>query len=426
MNTTTPRIGYACQNLDSMPNTFKTCRIDRISDALLIELIAHNLHVLDAMLDYNIANNNHMMRISSSLIPFASSAKNTFDWAGYFAEDFARLKAKILNHEIRVSCHPGQYTVLNSLDEDVVKRSLAELRYHHTLMELLSGQQNDKMILHVGGIYGDKGAAMDRFIKTYNANASWLRKYLIIENDDRLYTTEDVLNIAMQTGLPVVFDNLHHRINPSLNSKSVPQILDLVADTWSKEDGHPKMHYSQQAVGKRPGAHTFTIDVETFCHDYENDYARHNFDIMLEVKDKNRSFIKVNGYFNPSKKDFEKEWARYKYWVLARSQKHYLAIRDYLKADGVNAVVFYQLIDEAIFNDVNPNQSINAFEHIWGYFKKEATDKEKKHMFKLIGDFRDGKVKEKQVVSYLRKLSLKYQQHYLLDSYYLNPGSFEG
>ena len=85
------------------------------------------------------------------------------------------------------------------------------------------------MIIHIGGIFGDKAEAINRFINTCNTRLSErVRRHLIIENDDRLYHVEDVLYIAKHTGLPMVFDNLHNACNPGPSNWSEREILPSV------------------------------------------------------------------------------------------------------------------------------------------------------------------------------------------------------
>lgn len=415
-----PRIGYACMNKDIQPNEYKTCRKDRIDNERLRTLILHNLSVLDKAIDYNIKNGNHMFRVTSSLIPFGSSSLNTLDWKDAFSHIFESIKSKIIDNDIRISVHPGQYTVINSPDENVIENSIAELKYHADLLELLSGNQSSKMILHVGGVYGDKPAAIKRFIDVYNHRLDeTIKKYLVIENDDRLYTVEDVLSIANQIPIPVVFDNLHHEVNPSFSNMPLSDIVTLVKKTWRFEDGNIKMHYSQQDSNKRVGAHSETIYLDQFKIDYENIYSIAEADIMLEVKDKNRSFIKVQAYLNPNNVTMEKEWARYKYWVMARSQSTYDLLRLMFKDQKqVKPLEFYELVDSLRSSDVNLGAQVNAFQHAWGYFKKVATTSEKDKFLTMIETITVDNIR--QIYRYLYKLAEKYEVRYLLDSYYFD------
>lgn len=83
-------VGYACQNMDVEQDVYRTCRIDRFNDEIGHELIAHNLNVLEGMIDYNIAHGLKMFRITSSLIPFASNLQvNTINWRHDFSAQLA-------------------------------------------------------------------------------------------------------------------------------------------------------------------------------------------------------------------------------------------------------------------------------------------------------------------------------------------------
>lgn len=412
------RIGYACLNNDVNPNTYKTCRLSDISESRIRELVNHNLNVLDKTLDYNIRHNNKMFRVSSSLIPFASHNSNTLNWQEEFNDVFLKLRKKIKDHDIRISCHPGQYTLINSPNNYVVNASIKDLMYHATLMELLSGDPNHKMILHVGGIYGDKESAIERFIKQYHELSPLIKKYLVIENDDRLFTLEDILRIHQSTGVPCVFDNLHHECNPSLLDLSKQELFNKIVNTWKTVDGVPKMHYSQQALGKRVGSHSETIDLSVFIRDLNEFYDFGNVDIMLEVKDKNRSFKKIEAWQSGRSVQLEKEWARYKYVVMSKSQKHYNDLRILFKDNkSVDAQSMYRIIDESLQMPENTKYSINAFDHIWGYFKHKATDKEKDGYLSKKEKYLQGTLSYKSLLSYLQKLSIKYDVEYLLDSY---------
>jgi UV DNA damage endonuclease len=150
---------------------------------------------------------------------------------------------------------------------------------------------SNKIILHIGGIYGDKPAAIERFKSNYVALEERIKARLIIENDDKCYTAEEVLAIGQELKIPVVFDNLHHAINPSSKSQSIKEWIAACSKTWRKKDGAQKIHYSQQAQCKRAGSHSETIDLPIFLRLYKT-LPSLDLDIMLEVKDKNVSALK--------------------------------------------------------------------------------------------------------------------------------------
>ena len=332
-------------------SNFKSINLKNVDEEKLKAIIGHNLKSLDRILDYNYKNNIRLFRITSDLIAFGSrSGVYNFSWCQEFSEDFKNLRAKIRKTGIRVSFHPGQYTILNSPREEVVLRSVEDLSYHSKLLDLLTEDSSHKMVVHIGGVYGDKKSAIDRFIFNFDKLDQAIKDRLVIENDDRSYNIEDVLEIGSKIGIPVVFDSLHHRINSPKTYREDRFWLEECRRTWKKSDGRQKIHYSQQSLGARPGSHSKTIDLDIF-KDYYGKIAGKDIDIMLEVKDKNISCIKcINSLREDGKMVYlEREWARYKYSVLDRDQKIYLAIRQLLKDKSSYPVdKFYGFIGEAL------------------------------------------------------------------------------
>ena len=147
---------------------------------------------------------------------------------------------------------------------------------------------------------------------------------------------------------------------------------------------------------------------------------------MLEVKDKNISAIKCINAVSKDKKItvLEEEWAKYKYSILERSHKHYLQLRNLIKNKASYPVKdFYALIEEALNMEATVNSAVNAFEHVWGYFKYKADEKEKQKMQALLNSFKNtmGRTTENdlsRIKSFLMKLSEKYNETYLMNSYY--------
>lgn len=295
-------IGYACLTVD-VPNTkMKRCVEKNATDQRLAELIQDNLEALNRILDYNITNHIKLFRISSDLIPFGSSPVNKLAWWNLFRHNFDLLKVKIQEHNLRVSMHPGQYTVLNSPNEDVVRRAILDLEYHTRVLHCMGTGTDHKIILHIGGVYGDKREAIERFKKNYQRLSVGVKERLVIENDDKLYNIEEVLSIGEELSIPVVFDHLHHKILDSPTKKSEYDWISDCNSTWSFSDGHQKIHYSQQALDKKPGSHSDTIQVEEFFHFYQG-LEREDLDIMLEVKDKNISAVKCINYITEKEKE---------------------------------------------------------------------------------------------------------------------------
>ncbi|TNV68471.1 UV DNA damage repair endonuclease UvsE [Trichococcus shcherbakoviae] len=413
-------IGYACLNIGTPNTNIRSVMPRNANPEKLTEVTAHNLDALEKMVDYNIANDIRLYRISSDLIPFGSSPVNTLNWPQIHKEAFERIGAKIKKSGMRVALHPGQYTVLNSSTEDVVERAITDLLYHDKILTALGTDTTNKIVLHVGGIYGDKEAALERFAKNFQSLPESVQKRLIIENDDRLYNIEDVLKLANRLQIPAVYDNLHHAINPPPSGGNDQYWIAEAKNTWKETDGNQKIHYSQQATGKRPGAHTDTILLETFLQFYDQ-LDDPTIDIMLEVKDKNLSAIKCQNAITATPRPvlLEKEWGRYKYAILERSPAIYQAIRTLLKDKEVYPVQeFYRLIDTAFDEEIHPGCAENAAAHVWGYFKKNATDTERIQYEKNLTNYRNDTGTLATLKRQLFKLSEKYKVDYLVQSLY--------
>ena len=206
------RIGYACTTVGVPDTALKSCILKNANQERILELTAHNLSSLENMIDYNIANDIRLFRISSALVPFGSEPSNTVHWWDYFAERFVQIGEKIQKSGMRVSMHPGQYTVLNSPNENTVSRAVADLFYHAKVLDMLGVGKEHKIVLHTGGAYGDKAQAKRRFVTTFHQLPESVRQRIILENDDKLYSIEDVLEISHEIHIPAVFDVLHHTL----------------------------------------------------------------------------------------------------------------------------------------------------------------------------------------------------------------------
>lgn len=417
-------IGYACLTLGVLYTDQKSCLLKNASEAKLRELIAYNLNSLEKIIDYNIANHISLFRISSDLIPFGSSPVNKLAWWDIFAPQFQIIARKIKQGGIRVSMHPGQYTVLNSPHVEVVERAIEDLNYHTRVLDCLDVGAEHKIVLHIGGAYNDKKLAGKRFITNYKQLDNSVKQRLVLENDDKSYSINDVLEIASILNLPVVFDNLHNKINCFDKQKDDYYWIKQCQKTWQKKDGYQKIHYSQQDPLKQPGSHSNRIRINQFIDFYEKLESK-EIDIMLEVKDKNLSAVKCINCTSANKtiKVLESEWSKYKYRVLDTSPNNYNAIRELLKnKNEYPAIAFYNLIEEALQKERVIGNSINAALHIWGYFKNSSSDKEKRNFFKNIDDYEQGRIPLKTLKNFLWKMAVKYRQTYLLNSYYFIIG----
>ena len=413
-------IGYACMII-GIPNTgLSRCIQKNATEENLRRITIDNLSALETIIDYNIKHEIKLFRISSDIIPFGSHPINQIAWWEDYKDIFQRLGEKIKKSDMRVSMHPGQYTVLNAMDPRIVQNAMQDLQYHGSFLDALGMDHTCKLILHIGGVYGDKEAASKTFIDNYNKLPRSIKDRLIIENDDKNYTVQEVLAISKETGAPVVFDNLHHEINPSKAKKTQYEWIKECGETWKKQDGKQKIHYSQKKSGAPLGSHSDTIMFEPFMEFY-NGLLDKEIDIMLEVKDKNLSAIKcINiAQQNAKAKELEEEWARYKYFVLSRSASLYQEIREMLKEKNNEvSVIFYELIEQAWLLPEAQGAEVNAAQHIWGYISKDATISERNRYVKLLEAYETNTGSLKALKNHLLKCAQTRKIEYLLNSLY--------
>jgi len=284
------KIGYPCINRSIGCLSSRTFRLKSYSEERLIETVGGNLECLLQTLRFNVERGLLFFRITSDLVPFASHPVCRFDWRRHFRKLFKGIGAFIRTNRVRVSMHPDQFTLINSLSEDVLKRSIAELRYHAAVLDQMGLDLASRIQIHVGGVYGDRKGSMQRFEERYSRLPLPVRRRLVVENDEKSYSLRDCLKLHERTGIPVVCDVFHHRL---LNhGENIREALRLAGLTWKKRDGLPIVDYSTQASGKRRGSHAASIRPAAFKR-FLSDSKPFDFDLMLEIKDKEKSALRA-------------------------------------------------------------------------------------------------------------------------------------
>ena len=229
-------------------------------------------------------------RITSDLVPFASHPICQFNWQGYFKKKFSAIGDFIKKYGIRISMHPDQFTLINSVDNRVFENSLKELTYHAQVLDSMELDTSAKIQIHVGGVYGNKEKSMKRLIERFEKLDEIIKRRLVIENDDRNYSLEDYLQINVETGIPVLFDVYHREFNNS--GETIREAFEVFTKTWKEKDGIPMVDYSSKQIGERKRKHAESIDLELFKKFLE-ETKPFDFDIMAEIKDKEKSALKA-------------------------------------------------------------------------------------------------------------------------------------
>ncbi|KEI01148.1 UV DNA damage repair endonuclease UvsE [Clostridium botulinum] len=414
------KIGYACIPMTINYRTNRGFILKNFDYERFCNCVKENLEDLHKILKENMRNHIYFFRISSDIIPFGSHKINDIKWWKIFKNELDYIGSYIKENDIRVSMHAGHYTVLNSPSQEVVVKSIGDIEYHTKFLDSLGLDYTHKIVLHVGGVYNSKIEAINRFKNNFKKLSVSAKKRLILENDEKIYNIEDVLNLCNDIEIPAVFDNLHHKFNPSLDD-DLEKIFQKVISTWNPEDGIPKIHYSDEDFFKKRGAHSNFVDIRNFLN-YDEKIKKYDLDIMLEVKDKDISAIKCVKALesiniqddNKDRLVIEEQWEKYKYLISEREKEVY--IEGFKKfSNSCDVISFYEFIDDILNLNIKGENFRSTVNELWKEFYEFKLNKtEKNQVFKLINSDLDyKKIKEK-----LRKLSIKYDIENMKKSYY--------
>ncbi|MDX9702878.1 MAG: UV DNA damage repair endonuclease UvsE [Candidatus Auribacterota bacterium] len=284
------KIGYYCKNWTLDCNAGKTFELSSFTEERLLKTTSLNIEALEKILQFNATHNLLVYRISSELVPHASNPVCTYPWQDYFQDAFESIGSFIKKHNMRICMHPDQLTYINTKDESIFEKSALEILYHAQVLDLMKLDESAKIVLFVGGIYGDKEKSMERFVERVGRLNRGITRRLAIENDERNYDVSDCLAIHEATGIPVMLDVLNDEVNPS--GMPMDQLIKRVAKTWDTEDGIPIIEYSEQWPGERVGRHSQSISLSRF-KEFLSDTQGLDYDVIMEVDDTESSAIEA-------------------------------------------------------------------------------------------------------------------------------------
>jgi UV DNA damage endonuclease len=270
-----------------------------------------SLDRLERILDHLRAERIRMYRMSSNLAPYEThpDLPQFHGQVERCADRLAAIGARARADGLRLSMHPGQYTVLNSEDPHVRALAAAELGWQARLMDAMGLGPEAVIVLHVGSGAPDHARAIERFRVAASALPEAARARLVIENDDRVFPLGEVAPLARELGIPVVWDVHHHRcLDP--DGIPEPEALAIALATWP-EGVRPKVHYSSPRTaveevtrreGRRvvrsarlppPRAHADLVDPFDFRRFLDETIAGREVDVMLEAKAKDLALLRL-------------------------------------------------------------------------------------------------------------------------------------
>ncbi|WP_077624873.1 UV DNA damage repair endonuclease UvsE [Sediminibacillus massiliensis] len=258
----------------------------------LYHLTEQNLTNTMRTLHYNIAHGIDIYRMSSSLVPLATHPEVRWDFVTPFRHLFEEIGAMVQKNELRVSFHPNQFTLFTSPQDHVTSNAIGDMTYHYEMLKAMGLHKEATMNIHVGGAYGNKREAIERFDRNFVQLGKDILRQTTLENDDKTYTAEETLQVCEKHGIPFVFDYHHHWANPG--EGAYEKLLPRIFATWEGTGKPPKFHLSSPKSEKLYRAHADYVEKD-FAIDFIHALKAYgeSADIMIEAKAKDKAALKL-------------------------------------------------------------------------------------------------------------------------------------
>ncbi|WP_438444789.1 UV DNA damage repair endonuclease UvsE [Gorillibacterium sp. sgz5001074] len=270
----------------------------------LERLASENIRNTLRLLRHNRAHDIRLYRFSSKLIPLAGhELLNGWDPMPALADDFAELGEYVRQHRMRTSFHPDHFTVLSTPRAEVLKSSMADLERHHAMLTAMGLNGSAKCNIHIGGTYGDKKKARDRFIRHFEELRPEVRGRITLENDDKTFTALETLEVCEEVGAPMVLDLHHHMVNHT--GEDAAELWPRIGKTWEGAGTDPEASVGLPALPPKIHVSSPKNDKDVRAHaDYVEAAPLAGFlravapmtpalDVMIEAKMKDGALFKL-------------------------------------------------------------------------------------------------------------------------------------
>lgn len=216
-----------------------------VAEQRLWDLMEQNIESIRKLVEKvsSFDDNLKMVRLGSDILPVYTEPTWGYFWLNsdvrnYCEKHFAKIGELARKHDVRLSMHPGQFTVLASDNPDIVERSIAEFEYHVNMARWMGyGQtfQDFKINVHISGRQGPIG--IRRALERMTPEA---RNTLTIENDEMTWGIDHSLELGNDCAL--VLDIHHHWIKTGEYIDPTDDRVKRMTDSW--RGIRPVIHYS--------------------------------------------------------------------------------------------------------------------------------------------------------------------------------------
>ena len=230
-----------------------------VAEQRLWDIMVHNIAAYKRLIEYvgSLPLQLRMVRLGSDVLPVYTQHEWSYYWRkpdvrAYCETEFAKVGDTARALDVRLSMHPGQFTVLASDNPEIVERSIEEFEYHVDCIRWMGyGQsfQDFKCNVHISGRQGPAGikAALKRLTPE-------ARNVITIENDENKWGLDASLELA--DDLALVLDIHHHWCREGEYIQPTDDRFARVIDSW--RGVRPAIHYSYSRNEALP---------EGFAHD---------------------------------------------------------------------------------------------------------------------------------------------------------------
>lgn len=271
------------------------CKLGKYTEQRIRSTYHHNvdqhIKLVPKLVDLNI----HSFRLSSNLFTLWELNHQMIKDDELLVNKLAKLGKLFADNDIRVTTHPGQFTVLSSDNANVVKNSIIELEYHAWVFDRMGLPQTAFAAINIHGGKADRSA---NIVSVYRSLPDNIRGRLTFENDEKCYNVDQLLDVHSQCGVPIVFDSHHYTFNTG--NMSFSEAFDSSRATWGSIK--PLQHISNTEPGQENAPFNQRRAHSQYIHripDMQLEAMREDtVDVDVEAKHKNLALLNMRKQFN--------------------------------------------------------------------------------------------------------------------------------